>query len=422
MATQQQTWKDLQQKRFRRTLSGTAIIIILAAVLITAFSVIGAYLPAIGSAFFASVSLFIAFLAYYKPIRAAKDSADPLQSIQVPPTAPVVVPPQLPSDSNSAELPRRYPDPFKGLGPLKSEQDFYGREKERYALEHGAENQESTSLVGQHRIGKSWLMQYLALVASRTLGANYVAIELSVESPSAFGSVAGFVETVLGKLKDKIQAGTACHALLEKALVELQAGRANPWTTIQNQLAILERTIEKISKESIVTIVCIDEFDLIAEPDVKKEFGFAFFRCLRTMATTSGENFIMVTASRDSLRKIVGRVGRASGFSNIFNQIRILTFDRRAAIDFVQTKGDQARFATFAEFELLFRIGGEGWWLWRRYWPFRLEQAGSLMCRDREFANRGQDDYEPEHARYRRKLLQELAGKDPRRDNRKGRI
>lgn len=413
MATQQQTWKDLQQKRFRRTLSGTAIIIILAAVLITVFSVIGAYLPAIGSAFFASVSLFITFLAYYKPIQTAKDPVSP---------PPIVASSQLPPDSNPAELPKHYPDPFKGLGSLKSEQDFYGRDKERYAIVKGAKGQESISLVGQHRIGKSWLMQYLVLIASRDLGANYVAIELSVESPSAFGSVAGFVETVLGKIKDKIQAGTACHAILEKALVELQAERVNPGTTIQNQLAILERAIERISKESVVTILCIDEFDLLAERDLKKEFGFAFFRCLRTMATASEKNFVMVTASRDSLRKIVGRVGRESGFSNIFNQIRILTFNHKAAIDFVQTKGDQAKFSTFAEFELLFRIGGEGWWLWRRYWPFRLEQAGSLMCRDREFKIRGQDNYEPENARYRRKLLQELAGKDPRRDNGKGRI
>src|SRR6266516_5301263 len=52
--------------------------------------------------------------------------------------------------------------------------EFYGRVRERMVLLARVRKGESTSIVGSRRIGKTWLMQYLRLVAREELGSRFL--------------------------------------------------------------------------------------------------------------------------------------------------------------------------------------------------------------------------------------------------------
>jgi hypothetical protein len=240
------------------------------------------------------------------------------------------------------------------------------------------------------------------LVAATKLGPEYWIVEMSAQSAN-FNTLVWFVGYVLEGLKGQAQRGTAVYKILEEALVALEEERIKPEPNI---LAVLEKAIRDLSREEIVPVLCIDEFGNIASNSQrKKQFNLDFFRSLRTMADSQNMNLVLVIASQDPLKKIVGRVGHESGFFNIFNRITVRPFCLSEAEDFVQTKGDQAHF-TDIERDYLLKLGGQGWWLWRRYWPIRLEQVGALIWSDRAL---GADYYQPEDKQYWRNLKKRLA-------------
>jgi hypothetical protein len=217
------------------------------------------------------------------------------------------------------------------------------------------------------------------LVAPTELGPAYHIVEMSAHSAD-FNTLVGFVGHVLEELKRQMQHGAVVYSVLEDALVALKEEQTK---SEPNILAVLERAIRDLSREAVIPVLCIDEFNSIAgDSQHRRQFNLSFFRSLRNMANSHDMNLVLVIASQDPLKKIVGRVGHESGFFNIFDLITIRPFSLAEAEDFVQTKGDQAQF-TDIERDYLLKLGGRGWWLWRKYWPICLEQIGELMYPDR---------------------------------------
>ncbi len=56
--------------------------------------------------------------------------------------------------------------------PLKDANEFYGRRRERTTLLDRTYKDHATSIVAPHRIGKTWLMQYVKLVAPTQFGSR----------------------------------------------------------------------------------------------------------------------------------------------------------------------------------------------------------------------------------------------------------
>jgi hypothetical protein len=315
---------------------------------------VGDLFPAIGTATAGSVSLLLSFLAWRfpRPDPSSGKSSE-METITL-------------GRTGTANLPAS--NPFQALASLPDSEHFHGRKSELHTLIERTRSRKSTSIVGPRRIGKTWMLQYLTLVAPADLGRAYRIVTIDGLS-AQFPTVIEFVGYVLQKLKDQTKSQeTKARQILESALIEC---KQNP-----NKLAILERTIQRLFSMGIITVLRIDEFTGIAR--YKKEFNLDFFRSLRAMASDENTNLVLVIASQIPLQKTVGKVGHESGFFNIFHNIPLRPFNLDEAEEFVQSTGDEARFDDL-ERDYLLKLGLRGKGLRRKHWPVLLEEAGNLL-------------------------------------------
>src|SRR5260370_39262970 len=83
--------------------------------------------------------------------------------------------------------------------PLPEPGELYARQRERKTLLSRTTRKASTSIIGPRRIGKTWLMQYLRLVAPEQLGSRFRIGYLDGMSPRC-RTVTAFVAEALSKL------------------------------------------------------------------------------------------------------------------------------------------------------------------------------------------------------------------------------
>ncbi len=233
---------------------------------------------------------------------------------------------------------------------LPHPKEFFGRKRERESLKSRTRIGSSTSIVGTRRIGKSWLIEYLRLVAKNQLGSRFRVGCLDATAPSC-ATVAGFTA---------------------KALEELGTLSSNAENT-NLSLAMLERFVNDLRLKDQTPVLCIDEFEGFNNRQI---FDLNFFTGLRAM--TQG-GLVLVVASKKPLINIVGSYGDTSGFFNVFEQITLKPFTREEAEEFVRAKGDQS---AFTESEKVWILGcglrGEQQWS-----PLRLQLAGKLLLDDK---------------------------------------
>src|SRR5207253_1411026 len=122
--------------------------------------------------------------------------------------------------------------------PLSDPSEFYGRRSERMTLEDRTYKKASTSIVGPRKMGKTWLMSYLKLVARTALGSRFRVAYLDATSPSC-ATVDGFTVTALEEL-----------GVNDSTLLHAKAG-----------LALLERVVRGMKANNQTLVICIDEFE-----------------------------------------------------------------------------------------------------------------------------------------------------------------
>ncbi len=252
--------------------------------------------------------------------------------------------------------------------PLPNPNEFYGRRIERNTLLDRTYKKASTSIVGSRKMGKTWLITYLIMVAPSQLGSRFRIAYIDATSPSC-ATISGFTTLVLEEL-----------GLGDGASVQANEG-----------LAPLERAVRDMKVKNQVPVLCIDEFEGFKKIDA---FNLNFLKGLRAIAQVG---LVLVIASKNSLIDIVGEDGNTSGFFNIFEQLSIGPFSLKEAEAFVQSKSNQAVF-TIQERERLLEYGQttEGHWP-----PIRLQLVGELLLEDKLQAEI--DDmlyYQPEDTLY----------------------
>jgi transcriptional regulator with XRE-family HTH domain len=230
-----------------------------------------------------------------------------------------------PAQSKRADLPRSETC-FLFNEPLTDPDELYGRKRERDTLLNRTYRKASTSVVGPRRIGKTWLVDYLRLVATHELGSRFRTGYLDATMPSC-KTVKGFV-------------GEALEVL---ALPAVGNG----------DLVMLEKGLKKLKNSNMVPVLCIDEFEGLGD---RREFTLDFFRGLRAMAHSYG--LVLITISRQPLSLVVGKDVETSGFFNIFEQVTLEPFTYEEAADFIQEKSKQANF-TEQESQCLWKYGEE---------------------------------------------------------------
>ncbi len=260
--------------------------------------------------------------------------------------------------------------------PLPDPGEFYGRIRERETLLNRTRNGASTSIVGPRRVGKSWLMSYLRLVARKELGTRFLVGYLDATTARC-ATVAGFTTSALEALA--VQKRTSDDAA--------------------EGLALLEQVVHELIARNQVPVLCIDEFEGFSD---RQAFDLHFFTALRAMTQTG---LSLVVASKSPLIDIVGEYGKTSGFFNVFEQRSIKPFSVKEAERFVQTKATQAHFTEQERVQLLHygQVAGE-------YWPLRLQLVGKMLLEDKNLAVREQDPdyYRPSDQSYWQEFEQRL--------------
>lgn len=245
--------------------------------------------------------------------------------------------------------------------------EFYGRLFERKTLLQRTRTGASTSIIGPRRIGKTWLLSYLHLVASKELGPDFCLGYVDATMPSC-ATVAGFLSRVLDEM-----AGNT---------------RGDPATT---GLSTLERFVINLRSKKQRPVLCIDEFEGLCN---SQEFSKDFFTGLRAIAQAG---LILVVASKRPLIGLVTREISTSPFFNIFDQRTLKPFSSAEAQKFVEEKGIQAGF-THEEQAYLLHYGQDVHAQWP---PLRLQLAGKILLEDKNRAAiDGSDSYRPMDQNY----------------------
>jgi len=240
------------------------------------------------------------------------------------------IPNQAESHSISTTPPANPDSIFLFATHLPHQNELFGRELDRRILINRTLNESSTSIVGARRIGKSWLIEYLRLVAKDQLGSHFK-IGYIDATESSCATVAGFIARTLEEL-----------GILSSYIDNTNLG-----------LATLEKTVRDLKFRNYIPVLCIDEFEGFSNRQI---FSLSFFTGLRAM-TQAG--LVLVVASKRPLIDFVGKDGETSGFFNVFEQLTLKPFNIEVAREFAQVKGVQAGF-TEQEHEILLKYGQAG--------------------------------------------------------------
>lgn len=284
--------------------------------------------------------------------------------------APFTSPNPAASEQKTEDLPVLRPGPiFLFNEPLTDPLEMYGRRRERDILLNRTYRKASTSIVGPRRVGKTWLVDYLRLVASRELSTRFCIGYLDATMPSC-KTVDGFVN----------------GAMEEFGLPSVDHGG----------MVALEKGLKLLKARSIVPVLCIDEFEGLSN---RQEFTLDFFRGLRAMTHSYG--LVLIAISRQPLSVVVGKDVETSGFFNIFEQLLLEPFNIEEATVFIREKSKQASF-TEQESQCLWKYGEES----EQEWPaLRLQLVGKMLLEKR---NQPKDDDDSDSIKYWQRFEQKL--------------
>ncbi len=321
--------------------------------------------------FIALVATVIAVYPILVPAQSASNTAS---------TSPIDI--QSGSVKQSTEAKTDQPIFFFNL-PLHDPNEFYGRNAARTTLIARTANGGSSSIVGERRAGKTWLLEYLRLVAPThdKLGQAYRIACISAEHPRC-KSLAGVVEWVL----EELSIPRSSHDLGLQPLDQLSQGM---------------RTLKKLG---IIPVLCIDEFEGF---DNKQEFNNDFVDGLRAMAQNDG--LVLVTASKLPLRELVEDLtGQTSPLFNIVQQIPLSPFTEQEAREFMSDKSDMAGFTKkerdfFLSRSTFYNSNGEPYWP-----PLRLQLVGQMLLDDKQTAQRGLAGYKLDDVHYQSEFERRL--------------
>jgi hypothetical protein len=249
---------------------------------------------------------------------------------------------------------------------LPSPEEFYGRAYERLTLIERISKRSSTAIVGEYRVGKSWLMQYLQQIAPThpQLGPHVRIGRLSASSPYC-RTLAGFVKQALEELNVSLNKFNS-HGTSSMERLALAAG--------------------DMRRRGIIPVLCIDDFEaLLGRPDFDK----SFMEGLRAVAEDEG--LVLITSSREPLHQVIEHIiGETSPLFNIMQQVVLKSFTEKEAQTFVNEKAEQAGLNQ-EEQEFFLQCAAVTQPDGRQGWPpLRLQLTGRLLLADKYSAREKQ--------------------------------
>ncbi len=266
---------------------------------------------------------------------------------------------------------------------LPAPEELYGRAYERLTLRERISKRSSTAIVGERRIGKSWLMQYVQQTASKYELADVRVRVGRVSATSALNrTLADFVKEALKEL------GAATYK----------------YPAASSPLSRLTLAARMLKEQSILAVLCIDEFEgLLGKPGFDK----GFLEELRTVAQDEG--LVLIATNRQPIHQVIEHLtGATSPLFNIMPELVLNFFTEQEAQQFVNEKSVQAGLDQGEQDFLLEcaaqtdATGGRGWP------PMHLQLVGSELAKAKYLGATGQGRYDLGDAAYRLALQQRI--------------
>jgi AAA+ ATPase superfamily predicted ATPase len=253
-------------------------------------------------------------------------------------------------------------NPFTYGNPISHPNRFFGRkhEIEQVFSRLGNVEFESSSLVGERRVGKTSLLNYLAHPdVRRSQGFDldkFIFVYMDLQMVDS--------ETTPLRLWQRLLRQIAHHCQddhIRQVLEETQnMGFIDTFALVD--------IFDSIDKNDLYIALLLDEFEHVTE---NRNFGPDFFYGLRSLAIH--HHLALITSSRRDLVDLChSDTIRSSPFFNIFANInvRLFTTDEARLLIAVSLSGTGVSF-TEAEYEIIFRLAG--------YHPYFLQIACSLL-------------------------------------------
>ena len=242
-------------------------------------------------------------------------------------------------------------NPFTNRGAITNPDDFFGRTEQLTEIITRLQRMQSSSVVGERRIGKSSLLYYLMQTGAKTLGENYSFLYLDMRDAHN-QTASGFFQSVLKKL------GLSTEVIKED-------NKPN-----RNLIAFTDE-LENLEQQNRRAVLCLDDFANTFRH--RDQFSEDFFDHMRSKLQLG--KFAFVTATKEKLRDLCEQGKLVSQFYNVFTPFPLGELTTEEAQQFVATYHERI---TFSEDELKFVFS------WLDQHPLKLQIICDWMIRNRE--------------------------------------
>jgi uncharacterized protein len=217
------------------------------------------------------------------------------------------------------------PNPFTNRGVITNEEDFIGREEQIGEIIGRLRTLQSSSVVGERRIGKSSLLFHLTQIGARRIeDGSYRFFYLDLQN-ARFHTAAGFFRATLNAL------GVAPDTI---------QSTINDGQSLNRNLIAFTDQIEAMQQRGERIVLCLDEFEIIFKH--RDQFPEDFFDHIRSMLNI--RTLAFVTASRKTLEthSLEGKL--TSPFYNLFTVVELNEFTEAEAQQFLDTYHQRVNF------------------------------------------------------------------------------
>lgn len=239
-------------------------------------------------------------------------------------------------------------NPYMNRVMIRNVEEFFGREQEirKIFSRIGSERPQSVSLVGERRIGKSSILNYIYNPVNRRRF-------LANPNDSVFLYI-DFQE------KRGIDPTEFFRILLERLIIEFNY---NLQINIEPGYEGFKKVISALDENSLKVIMVFDEFDLITK---NKNFDSEFYSYMRSLANNFNVAYL-VASGRNLQTMCHSKEISDSPFFNIFSNLSLGQFSHEEALELITLPAKKAGFSMEQYVDFILDIAG--------YYPFFIQMA-----------------------------------------------
>lgn len=239
-------------------------------------------------------------------------------------------------------------NPYMNRVTIKNINEFYGRQNEinKIYSRIGASRPQSISIVGERRIGKSSLLNYIYHPLNRS---KYL------KNPDE--SIFIFIDF---QEKRGIQLAQFFESIYESLISEFNGGLE---LNVPPDYSGFKKVISTLDSNGLKLILIFDEFELITK---STEFTTEFYSYARSIANNFNLSYV-VSSGRNLQTLCHSKEISDSPFFNIFSNLTLTQFTEEEAIELITRPAEKAGVPMTEHISSILEMGG--------YYPFFLQMV-----------------------------------------------